>query len=170
MKKKQFLILTAVLILVFGGFLLIKLNDKKNTDNQELKVNSARIKGEQNQSVIDYSSETEMSFSYEEVVLDNEELKKYREEIETAGFDSTLFSDQEIQKMAIEIEKNSQTVSEYLKNKTDKIIDKAEIEKARKELQEANIDPNKFHNNEIIDLIKQSKKEKKSVVDLAKSR
>ncbi|MGM0218193.1 hypothetical protein [Enterococcus sp. AZ126] len=168
MKNKQILILSAIIILVIGLFFFVKTNNKKKVDSQSSETTLSKVVEQSVQSVIDYSSETETSYSYEKITLSIEELKNYREKIEKAGFDSTLFSDQEIQIMDLELDKNDQSISDYLKNKPEKIFDESEIEKVRKELEAADIDPNKFHNNEIVDFIKQAKKEKKTIVDVVK--
>ncbi|PZL71979.1 hypothetical protein CI088_11430 [Enterococcus plantarum] len=171
MKNKRLMFLFCIIILIIGIIIFVKINDKKSTKNQDLETSTSSSANNFDKSkVIDYSSETEVSYSYEEVTLSVEELMKYREEIEQAGFDSTLFTDQEIQTMRSAIKKNGQSISQYLKDQPDKSIDEAEIDKAREELKAANIDPDKMHNNEIIDLIKQAKKEKKSVVEIAKEK
>ncbi|MBO0473570.1 hypothetical protein IGL98_002629 [Enterococcus sp. DIV0840] len=171
MKNKRLMFLFCIIILIIGIVVFIRVNDKKSTKNQNLETSTSRSADNFDKSkVIDYSSETEVSYSYEEVTLSMEEIKKYREEIEQAGFDSTLFTDQEIQTMQSKIKKNGQSVSDYLKDQPDKRIDETEIEKAREALKAANIDPDKMHNNEIVDIVKQAKKEKKSVVDIAKEK
>lgn len=171
MKNKRRMFLFCFFILLIGIAVFIKMNDKKSTENQDLEASTSRSSDNFDKSkVIDHSSETEVSYNYEEVALNVEELKKYREEIEQAGFDSTLFTDQEIQTMQSKIKKSGQSVSDYLKDQPDKRIDEAEIDKAREALKAAKIDPDKMHNNEIVDLVKQAKKEKKSVVEIVKER
>ncbi|WP_086313927.1 hypothetical protein A5821_001476 [Enterococcus sp. 7F3_DIV0205] len=171
MKNKKLLFLFCLVILVIAVVVFVRMNDKKSTKNQEVETNSSQSTDVFDKSnVINYSSETEVSYSYEEVTLSMEEIGKYREEIEQAGFDSTLFTDQEIQVMQSKIKKNGQSISQYLKDQPDKSIDETEIDKARDELKAANIDPDKMHNNEIVELIKEAKKEKKSVVEVAKEK
>lgn len=171
MKNKKLLFLFGVIILVIAIVVFIKMNDKKETKNQDIQTSSSQSKESLDKSkVIDYSTETDVSYSYAEVTLSVEEIKKYREEIERAGFDSTLFTDQEIQTMQSKIKQSGQTITQYLKEQPDKSIDEAEIDKAREALKAANIDPNKMHNNEIVDLVKQAKKENKSVVEVAKEK
>lgn len=171
MKNKKFLFLLCIIILLVGIVIMVKMNDKKSTDNQVLETSSSQIADNFDKSeVIEYSDETEVSNSYEKVTLSMEEIKKYREEIEQVGFDSTLFTDQEIQTMQEKIKKSNQSISEYIKDQPDKIIDEAEIDKAREELKAANFDLDKMYNNEIVDLVKQAKKENKSVVELAKEK
>lgn len=167
MKKKQLLALSIIILAVLL-FFFVKTNDKKKIENHSLENISSQEPDRSGQSMIEQSSEIEVSYSYEKVTLTMEELKKYREEIEKTGFDSTLFSDQEIQTMYSEMDESGQSISEYLKDKTEKTIDESEIEKARKELKDAGIDLDKFHNNEIIDFVKQAKKENKSVVEVLK--
>lgn len=171
MKNKKFLFLLCIVILILGVFIFINLNAKKNAGNRSVQTSTTQIEDKTDSSKLtENTSETEVSYSYEKVNLSVEELKKYREDIELAGFDSTLFTDQEIQTMALELSKNGQSISDYLKNQPDKQIDEAEIEKARNELKAANIDVNKMHNNEIVDIVKKAKEEKKSVVEVAKEK
>lgn len=168
MKKRQLLILPILIFLALGLFFLVKNNDKKKVESQSSETSSFQTAEPLEQSVIEHSSATEVSYSYEKDALSTEELKKYREEIETAGFDSTLFSDQEIQAMLLKIDKSGQSVSDYLKDNHEQVVEESEIEKARKELKAADIDSDKFHNNEIVEFIKQAKKEKKSIVKVVK--
>ncbi|EOI02989.1 hypothetical protein UAY_00734 [Enterococcus moraviensis ATCC BAA-383] len=169
MKSKKLLFLFCIVILIVGIVVFIRMDDKKTTKNQDLETSSSQSSDNFDKSkVIDYSNETEVSFSYEEVTIPMEEIEKYREEIEKAGFDSTLFTDQEIQTMQAKIKKSGQTISQYINSLPDKVIDEKEIEKAREELRAANIDPDKIYNNELVDMIKQTKKENKSIVDIAK--
>lgn len=170
MKNKKFLFLFCIVILGLGVILFINLNANNSAGNRSVQTSSTKSNSESDKSQeIESNSETEASYSYEKVTLSFEELKKYREDIEQAGFDSTLFTDQEIQTMALEI-KDGQSISEYLKAQPDKQIDEAEIEQARNELKDANIDVNKMHNNEIVDIVKKAKEEKKSVVEVAKEK
>lgn len=159
-----------VVVVVFIAIFL-KMNGAKHKQVQDAQVNSTQRTNEVSETtVIDYSTEPEQSQSYEEITLSIEEIKKYREAIEQAGFDSTLYTDQEIQKMLTAIEKTGQSIAEYLKEQPDKSINDAEIEAAREELKSANIDPNKMHNNEIVELVRQAKKENKSVVAVFKEK
>lgn len=170
MKNRKILILSIVVILAIGILLFVKMNGKKSIETKNSEVVSSQSTAQIEQSVIEHSSETKVSYSYEKIELTTEELAKYREAIEKAGFDSTLLSDQEIQEMFSKIENTQQEISKYLKNKLGSTIDESEINKARQELKAANIDPDKFHNNEIIEFIKQAKKEKKSIVEIVEKR
>jgi hypothetical protein len=173
MKNKKLFVLFSVIIFAVGIVMFINMNDKNEETKKVYNTGSSQsqsVDAFSKSSVIDHTDVTETSYSYEAVTMSMDELATYREKIEQAGVDSTLFTDQDIQAMAAEIEKSGQSLSDYLKKQDIEKIDDAEIENARKALRAADINPDKMHNNEIIELIKQAKKEKKSVVEVAKEK
>ncbi|GGC99258.1 hypothetical protein [Enterococcus wangshanyuanii] len=171
MKNKKVLFLISALILLVGIIFVIQLNNKNDTETKASTTKSTETTDVYSKSsVIDHSDETDISYSYEKVTMSMEELGKYRSEIEQAGFDSTQFTDQDVQTMAEKIKKSGQSLKDYLKDLDIEKIDDDEIENARESLRDAGIDPDKMHNNEIVELLKQAKKEKKSVVDVAKEK
>jgi hypothetical protein len=168
MKSKKPLLLLFVIVLIVGSYFIFDLMNRKS-QNTANPFHSTETKESSESSVIQYSSVSETSYSREPVELSTQELTNYREQIEKAGYDSTLFNDQEIQKMADELSESHQSVSDYLKNQTDKKTDDNEIKQARKELLNAGIDADKMHDNEIIALLKKAKKENKTIVEIAKN-
>lgn len=171
MKNRKAFFLISALILLVGVIVFIQLNNQKEAETKASTTKSTQAADVYSKSsVIDHSDETDVSYSYEQITMSMEELEKYRSEIEQAGFDSTQFTDQEVQTMVEKIKKSGQSLKDYLKELDIETIDDDEIEAARESLRAAGIDPDKMHNNEIVELLKQAKKEKKSVVEIAKEK
>ncbi|MDR0922439.1 MAG: hypothetical protein LBM95_08655 [Lactobacillales bacterium] len=166
MKKKRMFLIVLIGVTVIAGIFYVGMKPKNNTKKTG---NSSTISSSTSVRLSTTTAPTSTSTTTTESRVPIPEVKEARKMITEAGYDSTVYSDEEAVSILQKAQEENLSVKEYLEKNHKAEPNEEEMEKARKDLQKAGIDVDKMTAYDISELIKEAKKQEKTVVEVAKN-